>query len=150
AAINLAPEPDPVKGHWLVKNEDGVRKNLDTPEGTITNKNDPKSKHRHLMLELPDGVVFFNEGYPAAQIRQMERHPAGTFRIRISAYGYESKGRPIPMRVYSDNYREKVLLGWFEMPPDAPRVVEFTAKLNANEGLRIEPTGTGVDDKGQN
>ncbi len=150
AAINLAPEPDPVKGHWLVKEEQGIRKNLDTPEGTITNKNDPKSKHRHLMLELPDSVVFFNEGYPSAQIRQMERHPAGTFRIRISAYGFQSKGRPIPMRVYSDNYREKVLLGWFEMPPDQPRVVEFTTKLNGNEGLRIEPSGTGVDDKGQN
>jgi hypothetical protein len=150
AAINLAPEPDPVKGHWLVKEEQGIRKNLDTPEGTLTNKNDPKSKHRHLMLELPDAVVFFNEGYPAAQIRQMERHPAGTFRIRISAYGFQSQGKPIPMRVYSDNYREKVLLGWFEMPPNSPRVIEFTAKLGRGEGLRIEPTGTGVDDKGQN
>jgi hypothetical protein len=54
------------------------------------------------------------------------------------------------MRVYSDNYREKELLGWFEMPLDQPRVVEFTAKLRANDHLRIEPTGTGVDDKGQN
>ncbi len=150
AAINLAPEPDPVKGHWLVKNEAGIRKDLDTPEGTQTNPNDPKSKHRHLILERPDAVVFFNEGYPAAQLRQMERHPAGTYRIRLSAYGYQSNGRPIPMRVYSDNYRGKELLGWFEMPAEQPRVVEFTARLNANEALRIEPSGTGVDDKGQN
>jgi hypothetical protein len=150
AAINLAPEPDPVNGHWLLKNEDGVRKNLDTPEGTLTNKNDPKSKHKHNVLELPDGIVFFNEGYPAAEIKQTERHPAGTYRIRVSAYGYQSQGRSVAMRVYSDNYREKILLGWFEIPPDAPRVVEFTAKLRANDHLRIEPTGTGVDDKGQN
>jgi len=101
AAINLAPEPDPVKGHWLVKQEQGVRKNLDTPEGILTNKDDPKSKHRHLMLELPDAVVFFNEGYPSAQIRQMERHPAGTYRIRISAYGYQSAGRAIPMAFFA-------------------------------------------------
>jgi len=36
------------------------------------------------------------------------------------------------------------------MPPDQPRLVEFTARLRAGESLRIEPTGTGVDDKGQN
>lgn len=150
AAINLAPEPDQVKGHWLMKNEGGIRKDLDTPEGTLSNPNDPKSKHRHLILELPDAVVFFNEGYPACQLHQADRHPAGTFRIRLSAYGYQSKGRPIPMRVYTDNYREHQLLGWFEMPPDEPRVVEFVAKLPANEFLRVEPSGTGVDDKGQN
>jgi hypothetical protein len=150
AAINLAPEPKGVKGHWLFKDETGIRKNLDTPEGTLANKNDPKSKHKHLMLELPDGIVFFNEGYPAAEVKQIGQHAAGTFRIRISAHGYQSQGRSIAMRVYGDNYREKVLLGWFEIPPDQPRVIEFTAKLRANEHLRIEPTGTGVDDKGQN
>lgn len=150
AAINLGPEPTQLKGRWFLKDEEGVRKNLDKPDGTPDNPSDPKSKHRHLLRELPDAIVFFNEGYPAAQVRQMERHPAGTYRIRISAYGYQSDGRAIPMRVYSDNFRDKQLLGWFEMTPDQPRVAEFTAKLRANDFLRIEPTNTGVDAKGQN
>jgi hypothetical protein len=53
------------------------------------------------------------------------------------------------MRVYSDNYRGKELLGWYDMPPDQPRVVEITARLPANVHLRIEPSNTGVDAKGQ-
>lgn len=150
AAIQLGPEPTRLNGHWLVKDEEGVRKHLDTPEGQLTNKNDAKSKHRHLLRELPDAIVFFDQNYPAAQIRQVERHPAGLFRIRVSAYGYQSKGQSIPMRVYGDNFKDKQLLGWFDMPPDKPRVVEFVARLRANEHLRIEPTNTGVDDKGQN
>jgi len=151
AAINLGPEPERMKGgRWFLKDEEGVRKNLDKPDGTPDNPSDPKSKHRHVLRELPDAIVFFNEGYPAAQVRQMERHPAGTFRIRISAYGYQSNGQSIPMRVYGDNFRDKQLLGWFEMPADEPRVVEFTAKMRANDFLRIEPTNTGVDARGQN
>ncbi len=150
AAINLGPEPKQFNGHWLLKDEKGVRQNLDTPEGKQTNPVDPKSKHRHLLRELPDAIVFFNEGYPAAQLQQMGGHPAGRYKIRISAYGHQNPGRTLPMRVYSDNYRDKQLLGWFEMPPDQPRVVEFVANLRANDHLRIEPTGTGADDKGRN
>ena len=150
AAINLGPEPKEIKGRWLLRDEKGVRENLDKPVGTLTNPNDLKSKHRHLMRELPDAIVFFNEGYPAAQIRQMGVHPAGLYRIRVSAYGYQSAGRKVPMRVYGDNFRDKQLLGWFDMPPDQARVVEFTAQLRANDHLRIEPTNTGVDEKGQN
>jgi hypothetical protein len=149
AAINLAPEPERIVKRYFFKDEKGVRANLDKPEGSPA---DDKSsnKHRHLLRELPDAIVYFNEGYPAADVRQFSSHAAGKYRIRISAYGYQSKGQPIPMRVYSDNYREKQLLGWFEMTPDAPRVVEFTATLPAHINLRIEPSETGIDDKGQN
>ena len=83
-------------------------------------------------------------------MRQFSAKGAGTYRIRISGYGFQSKGQPIPMRVYHDNYREKQLLGWFEMPPDAPRVLEFTATLPDRINIRIEPSETGVDEKGQN
>jgi hypothetical protein len=151
AAIDFGPEPERLKKRCFLKDEAGVRKNVDTPEGTLSNPNDPKSKHRQTVLERPDGsIVYFNEGYPPAEVKQLGRLAAGSYRIRISGYGFQSAGQTISMRVYSDNYREKVLLGWFDMPPDEPRVVEFTAKLRANEHLRIEPTNTGIDDKGQN
>lgn len=150
AAIQLGAEPKPLSGRWFFKDEKDVRRNIDTPEGTLTNPNDPKSKHRYLLRELPDAIVFFDTNYPSAQLKQMGQHPAGTYRIRISAYAYQSDGQPVSMRVYSDNFREKILLGWFDMPPDQPRVVEFTAKLRHNDFLRLEPTNTGTDVKGQN
>ena len=57
AAINLGPEPKQFNGHWLLKDEKGVRQNLDTPEGKQTNPVDPKSKHRHVLRELPDAIT---------------------------------------------------------------------------------------------
>ncbi len=150
AAIVLGPKPEMKKVRWDAKEDKDIRKNLDTPQGELSNPKDPKSGHHVLLLELPDAVVFFDRGYPAAQIHFKEGHPAGLFKIRVSAHGYQSGGQPVAMRVYRDNYREKQLLGWFEVPADEARVVEITAQLPANEHLRIEPSYTGVNDKGQN
>lgn len=151
AAVEFGPAPDAEKHRYFFKDEQGVRKNIDTPEGTVTNPNDKRNKHRHLLRQLEDGsIVYFNEGYPPAEVKQMERHPAGQYRIRIHGMGYQSSGQSIPMRVYGDNYREKILLGWFEMPADQAREVEFTASLRSNDHLRIEPTYTGFDAKGSN
>jgi hypothetical protein len=148
AAIDFSPEPEHGTKRYFFKDEKNVRTNLDKP---IEAERDYKSgrQHRHLFRQLEDAVVFFNEGYPAAEVRQFSSKAAGLYKIRISGYGYQSSGRPIPMRVYTDNYREKQLLGWFEMPADAPRVVELTVKLPARVNLRLEPNETGFDAKGQ-
>ncbi|MGB8170311.1 MAG: DUF1592 domain-containing protein, partial [Chthoniobacteraceae bacterium] len=150
AAIDLGPEPYHLSRRIAFKEEPNIRTRLDTPEGTLRNANDPKSGHRHLIRELDDAVVFFHDGYPSAEVKNLEQHPAGTYRIRLSGYGFQSGGQDVPVRIYSDNYRNRELLGWFDFPADQPRVVEFTAKLRANDHLNIFPTYTGVDDKGQN
>lgn len=149
AAIEFGPDPERKTVRYLFKDEKNVRSNLDKSEDSPAEDKSGK-KHRHLMLELPEAIVFFNEGYPAAEVRQFSSKVAGTYRIRISGYGFQSKGEPVAMRVYSDNYREKQLLGWFDMPADRPRVVELTVGLPARVNLRIEPSDTGVDEKGQN
>jgi hypothetical protein len=148
AAINFGPQPEIANAHWNAKEDKDIRKNLDTPEGQLSKPNDPKSGHHILMLELPDAVVYFDRTYPSAKA-DTGRHPAGLFKIRISAYGYQSGGHPVTMRVYRDNFQNKQLIGWYDMPPDQPRVIEVMSQLSANEHLRIEPSYTGIDDKGQ-
>jgi hypothetical protein len=148
AAIELSPEPEHGTKRYFFKDEKNVRTNLDKPLESPAEDKSGK-KHRHLFRQLDDAVVYFNEGYPAAEVRQFSSKAAGLYKIRISGYGYQSDGRPIPMRVYTDNYREKQLLGWFEMPADAPRVVELTVKLSGRVNLRIEPNETGLDAKNQ-
>lgn len=148
AAIDFSAEPQRETKRYLFRDEKNVRSNLDKPE-TAPAEDKSGKNHRHLMLELPDAIVYFNEGYPSAELRQFSARAAGTYRIRISGWGYHCEGQSVSMRVYSDNYREKQLLGWFDMPPDKPRVVEITVKLPARVNLRIEPSDTGVDDKGQ-
>lgn len=149
AAIVLSPQPPSKQVHWNPKEDKEVRKNLDTPPGTITNPKEPKNGHHVMFLELPDAVVYFDFNYPPAKVEGTGSHPAGLYKIRISAYGFQSAGHAIPMRVYRDNYREKQLIGWYDMPADQPRVVEIIAQLPVNQHIRIEPTYTGFDEKGQ-
>lgn len=148
AAIVLKPAPERTTKRYFFKDERGVRDNLDRPDGS--ERKGMKNKHRHLLRELPEAIVFFNEGYPAAAVQQFSAKVAGTYRIRISGYGYQNNGQPVPMRVYTDNYREKQMLGWFEMPADVPRVVELTATIPERVHLRLEPSDTGVDEKNKN
>ena len=76
-AINLGPAPESSKLRLEIKQEKEVRWILDTPEGG-------EKKHRHVLLELPDAVVYFQMNYPAAKVKQPKSMPAGNYRIRIS------------------------------------------------------------------
>ena len=152
-AIRLGPKPEMVKDRFdLITNQE-VRWHLDKPEA----KGDGAGgagPHRHLLRQLPDGIVFFNTGYPAAQIRPPKEkprsRPEGIYRIRVSGYAYQSPGVSVPMRVYGSNYKDKQLLGWFEMQPDKPQVVEFTTYLRGGDFIQIEPSNTGQDKEGKN
>ncbi|HVJ46512.1 MAG TPA: DUF1592 domain-containing protein, partial [Luteolibacter sp.] len=152
AAINFGPPSEVVKDHFDLKTNQEVRWHLDKPEGKSDGKGGA-ADHRHLLRELPDGIVFFNVGYPAAQIKppkeQPRTRPAGMYKIRVSGYAYQSGGQSIPMRIYGNNYKEKELLGWFEMEPDKPQVVEFTSFIRGGDFIQIEPTNSGQDEKGQ-
>lgn len=148
AAVELTAAPEPVNKKFFFKDEQNVRKNLDTPVGTITDKNARNSEHRHLMRQLPDGgIVYFSGGYPPSELRQFNPRGAGTYRFRISGHGHQSQGKDIPIRIYGDNFREKRLLAVYEMPPDQERVVEFTATLKNNEHLLIQADNVGRDEK---
>lgn len=152
AAIQLGPEPTPMKKRWHIKDDESVRKNLDTPEGQLSNPNDPKSAHKLLLRELKDtgSVVFFDQNYPMAYFSKLGAFPGGKYRIRVSAYGFQTQGENVAMRIYRDDYKSKQLVDWFDMPPDAPRVVETTAMMRRNENIRIQAVNTGVDEKGKN
>lgn len=148
AAIDLTPPEEKMIKRYSFKDEQNVRKNLDTPAGTITDKNANNNKHRHLMRELPDGgIVYFNSGYPPSELRQFTPRSAGTYRFRISGHGYQSQRHDIPIRIYGDNFREKRLFATFDMPADKARVVDFTATLKANEHLLIQADNVGRDEK---
>lgn len=151
AAIRLDPGPKPIKARLHIKDEAGVRKILDTPEGQLQNPNDPASKHKLLLRELKEtgAVVFFDQNYPMAHFPKLGTFPGAQYRIRVSAYAFQSQGKNIPMRIYGDDYKVKNLLGWFDMPPDKPRVVEVVTTMRNNEHIRIQPVNTGRDENGK-
>lgn len=147
AAIDLTEQPQRFHRRLSLKDEKAIRENLDTPEGTIR---DPVSqeKHRVLFRELPDAVVMFSTAYPPGDFREFNAPVAGKYRIRMSAYAYQSDGEPTTLRLFAHRYRDKRLLGFYEMPPE-PREVELIAHLERNELVQVVPHGVGFDRRGQ-
>lgn len=147
AAIDLTEQPERFNRRLSLKDEKAIRENLDTPDGAIK---DPvsKEKHRVLFRELPDAVVMFSTGYPPGNFRAFHAPVAGRYRIRISAYAYQSDGAPATLKLFAFNFRDKRLLGFFEMPTE-PREVELIAHIERNETVQVVPHGIGFDQRGK-
>lgn len=148
AAIQLTTEPEKVSGRFSYKEEDGVRENIDTPAGTVKDK-DSGNKHVVTLRELPDAIVFFSDADFRGRLKKLHPRAPGRYRIRVSAYGFQTQGEPIVMRVYADSYREKRLLGWYEIPADKPREIEIEARLERNEGISVGALNIGYDEQGR-
>ncbi len=147
AAIVLTEEPKRFQRRLTLKEEKEVRRNLDTPEGKIT---DPvsKDKHRVLFRELPDAVVMFSAGWPPGDFRTFSAPVTGRYRLRASGFAYQSGGEPVTLRLYAHRFKEKRLLGFWEMP-DKPREVEVIAQIERNELVQAVPHGVVAGPDGQ-
>jgi hypothetical protein len=147
AAIVLTEEPKRFHKRMSLKEEKGIRENLDTPEGKVTNPAG-NEKHKVLFRELPDAVVMFTTGWPPGDFRAFSAPATGRYRVKASAYAYQSDGAPVTLRIYAHRYKEKRLLGFFEMPAQA-REVEFTALIERDELIQVVPHGVGNDKSGK-
>ncbi len=149
AAIELTPKPALQKQRYSYKDEKGIRKNLDTPPGTIE---DPvaKSKHVQIFRELDDAIVFFGDGYSPTDLRQFTPRATGDYRIRVGAYAFQSRGKPVGLRIYAHRFRGRRLIAYFDIPADKPREAEIVARLEQGEVVQVVPYDTGYDATGKN
>ncbi|HVV98703.1 MAG TPA: DUF1592 domain-containing protein [Planctomycetaceae bacterium] len=68
----------------------------------------------------------------------------GMYRFRISASAIQSKEKPVTFRVTQNGARltgKSGLIGYFDAPPDAPTVFEFTRYMDARTTISILPYG---------
>jgi mono/diheme cytochrome c family protein len=121
AATVTGPRPKTVKGRFSYKNERRVK--------------DHKS-----YKPVDDAIVFFSAGYSPTEINQFRATHSGTYRIRISAYAYQSD-QPVSFRVYGAYGGAKHLAGYFDANPK-PTVVELTTRIGYRETIRVVPYGT--------
>lgn len=147
AATELSQPPERFSKRLSLKDEKFIQENLATPDGTQKDPNS-KDKHRVLFRELPDAIVMFSTGYPPGDFRAFSAPATGNYRIRASAYAYQSQGEPATLRIYTHRFREKRLLGFFEMPAE-PREVEFIAHLEKDHLIQVLPYGVGIDPDGK-
>lgn len=148
AAVELGEQPERIHRRFDYRTERGVRENLDTPDGAITEPA-ANARHRVIFKELPDAVVFFSDTYSPTDLRDFTVVAAGDYKIKVSAFAYQADGRPVSLLVYADNYRNKRLIGHFDISSGNPREVEFTARLERNEHLKVAPHGTGYNHQGK-
>jgi mono/diheme cytochrome c family protein len=101
--------------------------------------------------KLDDGSLAIFSSWISANICltcwQFTAKFPGKYKVRISAYGYQNPGKPATFYVLAGNMQgvtSQHLVGYFDVPNDAPTVVEFTDFLEPRDTLRIVADGLGV------
>lgn len=92
------------------------------------------------------GIVLFNSGYSPTEVRKFRAPAPGRYRIRISASGFQSAGKPVTLRVYAGNFGvggKTKLIGHHDVTADKPEIVEMVERIDGrNDTLKIVPYGT--------
>lgn len=87
-------------------------------------------------------VVFQADTYPPKFINEARATVPGRYRVRISAQAVNNHGKPMTFLVYGAMNllgARNWLAGVCDVAEDKPTVVEFTARFEARERLRINP-----------
>ena len=131
-AIANGPRPPLFKKRFDLKEEKSVK-----PTGSV---------YRH----LDDGVAIFSSWVSAnIQVTMWNfrsRH-RGNYRFRISGYAFQTT-KPVNFHVMAGTLKEVTeqhLIGYYEVPPGKPTVVEFVERLEAQNTIRIIADGLGVN-----
>ncbi len=129
AAIRLTAAPDPIKHRFLYKENNYCLQQL-------------KYEHPQI-LERDDGVVLFtlnNTNRIAGKVGTLIINEAGLYRLRVSAYGYQTQ-RPLMLALQSagKGRQNLIMLGFFDFPPDKPKEMEITAHLNVGDFIVPTP-----------
>lgn len=95
---------------------------------------------------LPDGevVCFCSSEWHNVGISSFHPADAGRYRFRISASAVQSDGKPVTFRVTASGTRlagTSGLVGYFDAPPDQPKVFEFVREMEPRTTVSILPYG---------
>lgn len=127
-AIANLPRPPLVKKRYSLKDERLV-----------------KTTTEDVYLKRDDTVVMFSSSaWNAITVGQFYPPDRGKYRIRISASGYQSGGKPVAFRVDAGPMlmgTKNRLVDYFEAPADQPTVFEFVDAFEARNHIRISPYG---------
>ncbi len=127
-AIANLPQPPLVKKRYFLKEERIVK---------ITTES--------VYLDRPDALVMYSSsGWNAITVGQFYPPDRGKYRIRISAFGHQSHEKPVTFRVDAGPMlmgTKNHLVGYFDVPADKPKVIEFVDHFEARNHIRISPHG---------
>jgi hypothetical protein len=150
AAVDLRMPIELKKERFTYKDQKSIKENLALPDNPPEDPKKKYSRKRVMFRDVPDALVMFTDADYLLGLSNFKMRRGGTYRIRLSAYGYQSAGEPVTARIYANDYSVgKRLLGHWDMPADQPRVVEVVTRINRSEHLIVMPFSVGYDEKGQ-
>jgi hypothetical protein len=127
-AIANQPQPPFSTNRYSLKEERAVK--------TATEK---------VYLHRDDSLVMFSSSaWNAITVGQFYPSHRGNYRIRISAYAYQSDGKPVSFRVDAGPMlmgTKNHLVGYFDAQPNKPSMIEFEQHFEARSHIRISPYG---------
>ncbi len=104
-----------------------------------------KNTRERVFLHRDNALVFFSSSHwNAVTLGQFYPPHRGKYRFRISAYGYQSKGKPVTFRVLAGPMlmgTKNHLVDYFDAPADQPTVIEFYDHLEARDHINLLPHG---------
>jgi mono/diheme cytochrome c family protein len=126
AAIVKYARPDTRTRRFRLQDQKGIREN------------------GRIYRVLQDAVVLFNPGPTVFQDLVRNFVEEGRYRVRLSAYGYQAQG-PMTLAVYGGDITgqrgQAHLVGYFDVPHDAPRLIEFEERMEPRDSFKIIPYG---------
>ena len=99
------------------------------------------TRQQGVSRQLDDGVAIFASDLSSniqTVLWDFLTRDRGKYRFRISAYAYQSE-KPVIFHVNGgtdDLGEEPYLIGYFDVPPDKPTVVEFVEQMEARRNIR--------------
>lgn len=111
---------------------------------SLKNQHPLRAKTQNVFRRLDDDtvVMFSSSPWTAANLTEFYPRDRGLYRVRISASGVQSQGKPVTFRVTNGELRGKDgLIGYFDAPPETPAVVEFTRHFEPRTTFSILPYG---------
>jgi hypothetical protein len=150
AAVDLRMNVELKKERFSYKDEKWIIENLALPDDPPEDPKKKYSRKRVVFRDLPDALVLFTDADYMLGLSKFKLRRSGTYRIRLSAYGYQSAGEPVTARIYANDYSiGKRLLGHWDIPADKPGVVEVVTRINRSEHLMLLPFRVGYDAEGK-
>ena len=131
AAIVNGPKPRMIKKRFNIKDEKSVK-----ATGSV---------YRH----LEDAVAIFSSWVSAniqVTLWNFFSHFRGNYRFRISAYAFQTE-KPVTFHMTAGTMTavtEERIVGYYDVPPGKPTVIEFVEKLEPRNTVRFVVDGLGV------
>ena len=125
----------------------GPRPKLYKKRFDLRDESQIKRRIGRFVRDLGDALVFFNSRYSPSTLRRCRVPVRGKYRFRISAYGYQSHGKPVTMVVYAGGLSSRSgksrLVGFFDVPEGKPTGVEFVELLDPRGTIKTMGYGLG-------